>query len=824
VPDSAKKEPAPVAAGLSSSEKPTLDTPCSFGERVRRRFGEGANPGIFLEKKVSGTDPAAKLHDWIEKLASRTGAQRYMVLGEVARGGMGAVLHVWDEDLQRSLAMKVLLTNGKDAAAGSAVGPNQEKLHRFLAEAQVTGQMDHHGIPPVHEIGIDLNGHVYFTMALIRGQDVGEIIDLARQKKEGWSLARALEVIVKVCETVAYAHSRGVIHRDLKPSNILIGRFGQVYVMDWGVAKVLGSRDARDLRLRAAGAGQPPTEQPPTKQPPERREEPVTLQDTPLMTMDGSILGTPSYMPPEQAHGNIDDLGPHSDVYSVGAMLYTLLTGQMPYVKAGAQLTPRAVLLAVRNGPPRPVRDIDPTAPAELVAICEKAMARSSAERYADMNDMAEDLRAYLENRVVSVYWTGTVAECAKWLARNKPLAIGAAAFLALAIGAWIDIALIHSRTDELSKAGLEIVKAHDEALVTAEEARHKTYAAYIAAADASLRANDDAGARKHLEACGEDLRGWEWRYLWRRANGGPAPVRWRGPGGEVRSVSFSPDGQFLASASADGAIHVWNRAGGSAPRKLGEHEAAANAVAFSPDAGWIVSGSEDGTVRLWTADRKEAFAILGGHEGPITAVAFARGGARLVSASRDKTLKVWEAPSGRLLSTLQGHGDSVTAVVTSPGGGRIASAAADGTVRLWDDETGETVRVMPAQGGGVLALAMTASGNVLVAADSGGTVWIWNGHSGEALGALVENAEGITALTFSPGGERLVAGQADGKVRLWDRESGNVAFVLSDSDDRIGCVAFSPDGDAIAAASSDGAVLLWDAGPMRTAEPSNGN
>ena len=177
---------------------------------------------------------------------------RYDFKGEIARGGMGAILKVWDHDLRRNLAMKVVLGKDDPAKPGSTSAVDDASLGRFLEEAQVTGQLDHPGVVPVHELSVDATGQVYFTMRLVKGRDLSKIFELVQKGEEGWSQARAVGVILKVCEAMAYAHSKHVIHRDLKPANIMVGRFGEVYVMDWGVARVLGEEDRKDIRLRPA--------------------------------------------------------------------------------------------------------------------------------------------------------------------------------------------------------------------------------------------------------------------------------------------------------------------------------------------------------------------------------------------------------------------------------------------------------------------------------------------------------------------------------------------------------------------------------------------
>jgi len=351
---------------------------------------------------------------------------RYDCRSEVARGGQGAILKVYDQDLRRTLAMKVVLGEEEQGEGGGPVASVAPKiLGRFLEEAQVTAQLDHPGIVPVHELGLDARNRVYFTMKLVRGEDLGVVFEKTQSGEDGWSRTRALNVLVKVCEAMSYAHHKRVIHRDLKPANVMVGRFGEVYVMDWGLARVLDETGARAGRVSAG----PQTDD-------ELLDPLEESSESALLTMDGDIVGTLFYMPPEQAVGKIEEMGPQSDVYSVGAMLYELLAGHRPFVPPGSQLGVMDLLLKVQNERPEPLAERAPDAPLELVAICEKAMARDPAERYADMSGLAEDLRAFLEGRVVQAYETGAFAELRKWIARNKPLA-GAmvAGVLALVLG-----------------------------------------------------------------------------------------------------------------------------------------------------------------------------------------------------------------------------------------------------------------------------------------------------------------------------------------------------------------------------------------------------
>jgi formylglycine-generating enzyme required for sulfatase activity/serine/threonine protein kinase len=326
----------------------------------------------------------------------RTTVDRYETRGEVARGGMGVIYRVWDPHLRRQLAMKVILARREKTTPEERSRAMHRALARFLEEAQITSQLDHPGVVPVHDLGIDSHGRLYFTMRLVRGRDLRKVFELVRTRREGWTLARALGAMLKVCEAVAYAHSKGVVHRDLKPANVMVGRFGEVYVMDWGLARVLGEKDRHDLRI-ASSAGSSDVSRVDT----DVRRYAGQTPGSPLLTMDGRVVGTPSYMAPEQAMGRSDELGPRADVYAIGAMLYHLLAGHMPYVPTGADVSPVNVYSMLLAGPPAPLAQVAPDAPAELVAICQKAMAREPDDRYAGTLDVAKDVEAFLDRRPV---------------------------------------------------------------------------------------------------------------------------------------------------------------------------------------------------------------------------------------------------------------------------------------------------------------------------------------------------------------------------------------------------------------------------------------
>lgn len=348
----------------------------------------------------------------------QTRAPRHVVVGELGQGSMGVVLEVHDCDLRRPLALKRL---HPDREADSDPARQRHFVARFLLEAQVTGQLGHPGIPPVHELALDADGRPFFTMPLIRGASLSDVIADARAGVHGWTAQRALLVLVKVCEAMAFAHAKRVIHRDLKPDNVRIGRFGEVYVMDWGLARVLG-RDTPDIVRWAP--------RPLSSVQTDRRDGGAPNEV--LMTLDGDVLGTPYYMAPEQARGELDRVDARADVYAVGAMLYLLLAGRPPYAPTTGRLSARTVVGLVVHGPPPTVASLAPDADPDLIAVCERAMARDREQRYAGMNELAQDLEAWLGRRPVRASAPSLGRTLRLFVQRHRAASLTAAAALAI--------------------------------------------------------------------------------------------------------------------------------------------------------------------------------------------------------------------------------------------------------------------------------------------------------------------------------------------------------------------------------------------------------
>jgi tetratricopeptide (TPR) repeat protein len=339
-----------------------------------------------------------------EEIAGPGEEDRYAVLGEIARGGMGIIVQILDNDIRRPVAMKVCPAEDRS-----------ERAERFIEEAQITGQLEHPNIVPVHELGVDPSGKVYFTMKLVRGESLEAILGAMakgdREASEKDSLSRLLQIFLKVCDAVAFAHSKGVIHRDLKPENIMVGKFGEVLVMDWGLSKARG-RGGEERRRGGVRT--------------------VRSEEAEGQTLEGEVMGTPAYMPPEQADGRIDAIDERSDIFALGAVLYQMLTFDVPYT---GQTLENVLLKAVegRFVPPRkraPSRRI----PVELESICLKAMAPEKGDRYGSVEALIRDVRAYQDHRPVSAHRYRFWTRFARFVQRHPAASLTGSIGLVLAV------------------------------------------------------------------------------------------------------------------------------------------------------------------------------------------------------------------------------------------------------------------------------------------------------------------------------------------------------------------------------------------------------
>src|SRR5262249_40481777 len=370
---------------------------------------------------------------------ARRGGSRFRVLRPHGRGGLGEVFVAHDRELHREVALKEIQERHAD---------NPDSRARFLLEGEITGRLEHPNIVPVYSLGTYADGRPFYAMRFIQGDDLQDAIrrfhrpeaDGGDLRQRNLALRQLLGRFVDVCNAIAYAHSRGVLHRDLKPGNILLGKYGETLVVDWGLAKALGKAEgSQSIEAPVApisGSGSTPTQM-------------------------GTAIGTPAYMSPEQAAGRLDQLGPRSDVYSLGATLYHLLTGRAPF----AEKDVGAVLRKVQQGDFPSPRQVQGEVPAALEAVCLKAMALKSADRYASAKELADEVERWLADEPVRAYRESLRLRLARWRRRHPALVTGTAALvftalLGLVIGALLLSQEKQAKLDEQERRALAQVDA----------------------------------------------------------------------------------------------------------------------------------------------------------------------------------------------------------------------------------------------------------------------------------------------------------------------------------------------------------------------------
>jgi WD40 repeat protein/serine/threonine protein kinase len=736
--------------------------------------------------------------------------QRFTLLRPHAQGGLGEVFVALDEELHREVALKQIQERHAD---------QPESRARFVREAEITGGLEHPGVVPIYGLGQYADGRPFYAMRFIRGQSLKEASDHFHQWRAGGvsppmdpgerslELRKLLDCFLAVCNAVAYAHSRGVLHRDLKPANVMLGPYGETLVVDWGLARLIdrpeGACDAGEPTLHVASAGD---------------SDPTQM---------GRALGTPAYMSPEQAAGRLDQLGPASDVYSLGATLYYLLTGQAPFRESD----PGLLLHQVQQGEFPPPRQVKQGVPPALEAICLKAMALRPDGRYPSALALADDMERWLADEPVAAYAEPWRARLGRWVRRHKPLVASAAGVaavgLTVAVAAMLLSASAARERQEQELRGIaeeqrteadehraEAVKQRSRAEQQEALVRRYLYFSQINMADRAWHEAQIARMvvllqeQRPYQPGQEDLRGFEWYYLWRLRHGYLLSLQ--GHTGIVSSVVFSPNGQRLASASRDQTVKVWDAATGQVLLTLKGHTQYVLSVCFSPDGQRLASASDDATVKVWDAATGKEVYTLKGHTGPVYGVCFSPDGKRLASTS-DKTVKLWDALTGQEIGSLNGHTRWVASVVFSPDGKRLASASSDQTVKLWDVRTGQETISLQGHAGIIHSVVFSPDGQRLASASADQTVKVWDAATGQEIRCLKGHTREVTGVAFSPDGRRLASASHDRTVKIWDAQTGREIRSLKGHTGRVWSVAFGPGGWRLASGSSDQSVKVWN-------------
>jgi WD40 repeat protein/serine/threonine protein kinase len=723
----------------------------------------------------------------------------YEILDELGRGGMGVVYQARQVALNRLVALKMIL-------AGPHARPRD--LARFRQEAEAVAQLRHPNIVQIYDIG-EANGLPYFALEFV---EEGSLVQRLRGDLQ--PIAPAVRLIETIARAVDFAHRHHVVHRDLKPANILLasplharvgtdgedepapvelGNGAEAW-SDYGLPKITDFGLAK--RMDENGKG----------------------------THSGEVVGTPSYMAPEQAAGTASQLGPATDVYALGAILYEMLTGRPPFKGATAVDT---LVQVIHEEPVRPAR-LRPGLPLDLETICLKCLSKEPGRRYLSAAALADDLQRFRKGKPILARPVSLPERVWKH-ARRRPLV--AVLLTGMILSVVLGFAGITWQWQEATWARDNALTQTQQA-ERAKDAEHKArraaqmalYFSRIPQSQLQWRVNNVTGAVQSLVKCvppadEEDWRGWEWHYLLglfhsdlftlyhdRAGAGGNAiyhpsgrviasvvgghpaeddahrgevcfwdaltgaQVRTLAVPGTVLRLAYRPDGERLALTTTDGLVLILDTGTGKRIYYPHPHGHMVPGVAFNPTGEFLATASWDETVRICDAATGEIRRVFKEHKDRVQTVAFHLKGRLVASGDWAATVKVWDVATGKVTHNLVGHKSPVYGVDFSPDGKLLVSASSNGNVRIWDLETGKVVQSLTSRAGAVLGCRFSPDGRYVAYCGGDGTVRVWDVESGIERINFRGHTASAESVQFSPDGQRLVSSSPEeGAVRVWD-------------------------------------------------------
>jgi WD40 repeat protein/serine/threonine protein kinase len=803
-----------------------LDRLCSADADLRQRvealLRAHEAPGSFLESPAA--NPVVTVDEQPVSECPGTVIGPYKLLEQIGEGGFGVVFMAEQtQPVRRQVALKVIKP-GMDS---------RQVIARFEAERQALALMDHPHIARVFDAGETAAGRPYFVMELVKGIPITDYCD-----QKGLTAQQRLELFVPVCQAVQHAHQKGIIHRDIKPTNVLVTLHDGtpvVKVIDFGVAKATGQQ----------------------------------LTDKTLFTGFAQLVGTPLYMSPEQAELSGLDVDTRADIYSLGVLLYELLTSTTPFSKdrfrdAGYDEIRRIIR---EEEPPRPSTRISTLGPAAVTAsgrrqtdpgrlsqalrgdldwIVMKSLEKDRGRRYETASAFAADVQRYLDDLPVLASSPSAVYRLRKFARRHKAMVVSTALVgLAILLGSgasvwkFLDERAARREADsqrqeaenqrqraqenfnEAQRQTAAAEAAKGKALCAQQEAERQRNAVYqnLYYADIRLGMVDwNAGnlarlsekLRSHVPKTGrDDLRGWEWYYLLSLCHQDERTLT--DHKNQVSSVAWSPDGRYLASTSYDNTARVWDTTSWRLLRTFRFRPVFQCGAAWSPDSQRLAWGAcaDDSAVYVWHVPTNEIKALRG-HTFSVWTVAWSSDGKRLASAGMDRTIRIWDPATQSCIRVVEGIRDNIDSVAWDPAGSRLASVGWDSEgLRIWDTISGKEVWSDPSVDSG-RSVAWSPDGKLLALGTDVGKCVLYRTADWSQAAQWEATHGGVKCVAWNPGGNWLASAGTDGLITIWDPANGTRVLTLRGHVNQVLSVAWEPDGRRMASAGMEGHVKVW--------------
>jgi len=671
----------------------------------------------------------------------------YELLEEIARGGMGVVYRARQPSLKRVVALKMILA-GQFAS--------KQIIQRFRGEVTAAALLQHPNIVAIHDVGIH-DGQHYFSMDYVEGQNLSQLVG-----NRPLPPAKAARYVKLIAEAIQYAHQQGILHRDLKPSNILVDSSDQPRITDFGLAK--------------------------------------RLEGDSSITGTGQMLGSPNFMPPEQASSQHGKVGRPADVYGLGAILYHLLTARPPFQAESFE----NVIYQLLNTEPVSPRLLNSSVPSDLETICVKCLQKEPSRRYSSAQELSDELGRFLRHEPIQARPITPAERTWRWCRRKPAIASLSAAtillLLAVAIGSPI-AAFLFNRERQRAEENLYFADMHG--------------------AETALEDGDLGRARELLQAhqprAGQtDLRGFEWRLLWQRCRGDDLYAL-RGHSNSLSALRFSPDGDTLATRSRDNQLKVWDL---STRTELFTITNVTSLGGFTSDGQNFAFGLGDGSVRLCDSRTGRTLYSL---EKAGELVALLADGKTVATTAEGFIVKLLDITSGHETFLLPGKGgldlrgpEFGAGVVISPDGEKLAiSNGSENGITLWDLKTHAILnssldkREVP-----ITFLQLSPDGKVLATGGFDGLVRLWDMATGHELPHPIQEPESVVSAAFSPDGRVVAIASLDQTIKLWELATGRELDTLRGHESGVWPVTFSADGRRLASGGDDKTVRLWNTGP----------